>query len=950
MAPNLPLEEVGESISLTYSTTTPLSPYSSPLPQIPSPPVPIPPPPPIIPTYAEESLGSRAAGIRRRDALPSPIHETEIPEMWLPLRKRLCRTTPGPRCEVGESSERDCTTTLRACHQSVIELSSTVDWEDDDHIIPKLVDALAGRPEETDSDFRAADADYRRQRQLVETLKIVTSSKVQKTKVTGTAGKNPPPPAKDLQEPEYQRGVENWHQGEDHIEHEVKAKLPQLPKPVYFNSPRHRPTTTTCRSPRAPTAGMINEGILSLLCFSSTCATGMADDLAYSETGARRIMLSAPFVMSWNGPTQFTQCMCHQSQRPIQEAIEWQLLMIGGLPLWLKQEEVGRHSSKLKPNSSQTKAEYRQGLMLPGNGDRKPPLQEQCPQWKTKNQGNGSGVARAYAVGVAGQNPDNNVMTGSLSIGPSEMKELADQLQELSDKGFIRPSSSPWGAPVLFVKKKDGSLRMCIDYRELNKLTVKNRYPLPRIDDYSSNFKGSPCLLNNPLKIGISKAPNGARQFLGLAGYYRRFLKGFSKIDQTNDEGLSKDVSLSGVITRCSKGLGAVLMQSEKRWNEIRKVGTTLRMELASMEGVGYLVYGDLRTRDHARVHKSKLFSSIQFRRKLLDHVLSLPRSSTRARLLLKDSSTRHGIRSHYLCRDPRFESQFSGGHFRKLFGYKFRYEYGISSAMTDKAERPMKTLEDTLRACVIDFGMSGLNICHWSSFRSRYRDSTEDLRESFKLNKECKLLVIVKLSVEEKRIPLVKLDGTSREMSFENGVITPAPNPSPNSSFSLLSVLGRERLTGLNYMDWMRNLRFTLRYENKEYVLDEQIPIIDNDSTQEEIEAHQKYYDDANKVSCIMATSMSPELQKTFKNNWAYEMNQHMKEMFQAKASKERLDAMKSLMACKLKPGASICTFVLEMKGYFGRLESLNMAFNAELSINMILSGLPADYNQFVL
>ncbi|GJT53738.1 putative reverse transcriptase domain-containing protein [Tanacetum coccineum] len=68
-------------------------------------------------------------------------------------------------------------------------------------------------------------------------------------------------------------------------------------------------------------------------------------------------------------------------------------------------------------------------------------------------------------------------------LAPSEMKELAEQLQELTDKGFIRPSSSPWGAPVLFVKKKDGSFRMCIDYRELNKLTVKNRYPLPRIDD-----------------------------------------------------------------------------------------------------------------------------------------------------------------------------------------------------------------------------------------------------------------------------------------------------------------------------------------------------------------------------------------------------------------------------------------------------------------------------------
>ncbi|GJX40808.1 hypothetical protein Tco_0255798 [Tanacetum coccineum] len=74
---------------------------------------------------------------------------------------------------------------------------------------------------------------------------------------------------------------------------------------------------------------------------------------------------------------------------------------------------------------------------------------------------------------------------------PSEMKELAEQLQELTDKGFIRPSSSPWGAPVLFVKKKDGSFRMCIDYRELNKLTVKNRYPLPRIDDLFDQLQGS---------------------------------------------------------------------------------------------------------------------------------------------------------------------------------------------------------------------------------------------------------------------------------------------------------------------------------------------------------------------------------------------------------------------------------------------------------------------------
>ncbi|KAD6120027.1 hypothetical protein E3N88_11298 [Mikania micrantha] len=76
-------------------------------------------------------------------------------------------------------------------------------------------------------------------------------------------------------------------------------------------------------------------------------------------------------------------------------------------------------------------------------------------------------------------------------LAPSEMQELSNQLQELLDKGFIRPSFSPWGAPVLFVKKKDGTFRMCIDYRELNKLTVKNRYPLPRIDDLFDQLQGS---------------------------------------------------------------------------------------------------------------------------------------------------------------------------------------------------------------------------------------------------------------------------------------------------------------------------------------------------------------------------------------------------------------------------------------------------------------------------
>ncbi|GJY99061.1 putative reverse transcriptase domain-containing protein, partial [Tanacetum coccineum] len=87
-------------------------------------------------------------------------------------------------------------------------------------------------------------------------------------------------------------------------------------------------------------------------------------------------------------------------------------------------------------------------------------------------------------------------------LAPSELQELSTQLQELFDKGFIRLSSSPWGAPFLFVKKKDGSFRICIDYRELNKLTLKNRYPLPRIDDLFDQLQGSSVYSKIDLRYG----------------------------------------------------------------------------------------------------------------------------------------------------------------------------------------------------------------------------------------------------------------------------------------------------------------------------------------------------------------------------------------------------------------------------------------------------------------
>ena len=87
-------------------------------------------------------------------------------------------------------------------------------------------------------------------------------------------------------------------------------------------------------------------------------------------------------------------------------------------------------------------------------------------------------------------------------MAPTELKELKTQLHKLLDKGFIRPSVSPWGAPVLFVKKKDGTLRMCIDYRQINKVTVKNKYPLLRIEDLFDQLKGASVFSKIDLRSG----------------------------------------------------------------------------------------------------------------------------------------------------------------------------------------------------------------------------------------------------------------------------------------------------------------------------------------------------------------------------------------------------------------------------------------------------------------
>ncbi|TYJ98631.1 Retrotransposon protein [Cucumis melo var. makuwa] len=159
-------------------------------------------------------------------------------------------------------------------------------------------------------------------------------------------------------------------------------------------------------------------------------------------------------------------------------------------------------------------------------------------------------------------------------MAPAELKELKVQLQELLDKGFIRPSVSPWGAPVLFVKKKDGSMRLCIDYRELNKVTVKKRYPLPRIDDLFDQLQGATVFSKIDLRSGyhqlrIKDGDVPKTAFRSRYGHYEFIVMSFGLTNAPAVYGLARREGMSLEAWRawlCEKRRDDEEVESEKNF------------------------------------------------------------------------------------------------------------------------------------------------------------------------------------------------------------------------------------------------------------------------------------------------------------------------------------------------------------------------------------------------
>ncbi|GJR18027.1 putative reverse transcriptase domain-containing protein [Tanacetum coccineum] len=412
-------------------------------------------------------------------------------------------------------------------------------------------------------------------------------------------------------------------------------------------------------------------------------------------------------------------------------------------------------------------------------------------------------------------------------LAPSELEELSGQLKELQDKGFIRPSSSPWGAPVLFVKKKDGSFRMCIDYRELNKLTIKNRYPLPMINDLFDQLKGSqyffkidlrsryhqlrvheddipktafrtryghfeftvmPFGLTNapavfmdlmnrkerlyakfskcefwlrevqflghvingdgihvdPSKIEAVKSweaprnPSKVCSFLGLVGYYRRFIENFSKIakpltiltqkNKTFDWGKAEHQRPSGLLQQPEI--------PEWKWERIAMDFVTKLPRTSSGHDTIWVIMD--------RLTKSAHFLPMREDYKM-DRL---------ARLYLNEIVARYGVPILIISnRDSRFISRFRQS-IQEALGTRLDMSTAYHPQTDGQSERTIQTLEDMLRACVLDFG--GSWDVHLPLVEFSYNNSYHSSRDVRRL-RLCMVESVILLLCGQRRVMLNK-------------------------------------------------------------------------------------------------------------------------------------------------------------------------------------------------
>nr|GEZ49409.1 hypothetical protein [Tanacetum cinerariifolium] len=357
-------------------------------------------------------------------------------------------------------------------------------------------------------------------------------------------------------------------------------------------------------------------------------------------------------------------------------------------------------------------------------------------------------------------------------LAPSGLKELSEQLKELFEKYFIRPSSSPWGASVLFVKKKDGSFRMCIDYRELNKLTIKNKYPLPRIDDLFDQLQGSGVYSKIDLRSGyhqlrireedIPITDSEPGHVIDSSGIHVdpakiEAIKSWAA-STTSTEGNEEEKAFQTLKRKlCSvpilslpegsedfvvycyvslRGFEAVLMQREK----VVELLSDYDCEIRYHSGKANVVADALSRKDKEPIRVLTVHNNLpeQIRNaqakacekenigaegfvgegepfEVRADVNEKFKTKKLAQLYFKEIVCKHGVPVSIISdRNPIFTSRFWRS-LQESLGTNLDMSIAYHPQTDGQSERTIQTLEDMLRACVINFEFSYNNSYHTS-------------------------------------------------------------------------------------------------------------------------------------------------------------------------------------------------------------------------------------------